>query len=313
MKKLLTSALALTLLLPTFVLGQDAKPEGKDSQAKTARKLLLWKVTGKGTKKASYLFGTMHVPDKRVLDLPAEVDQAIKDADALYCELALEPSLQMQAMKHMMLPAGKTLPDIIGQDQVDRAAKLLATRGMPVNALLRLKPMIFISNVTQVVDYLPELQRGVQPLDAQLYNRAKQAGKEVGGLEQVEDQIAVFDSLSEAAQKKMVMSTLDGLEKAAKEGVRSTEPLVKTYLKGDLEAMLKVGEDQAMDEEGKAFMKKLNDDRNVTMTAEIKKHLTKNPGKAYFFAIGSLHYAGKKGIVALLKAEGYTVERVSAK
>lgn len=312
MKKLLTSALALTLLLPGLSLAQDAKPKGKDTQAKTARKLILWKVTGKGTKKASYLFGTMHVPDKRVLDLPGPVKQAIADSDALYCELALEPSLQMKAMQHMMLPADKTLAGIIGQDQVDRATKLLAARGLPIQPFLRMKPWAFTSQLTQL-EFLTELQSGIQPLDAMLYNQAKQAGKEVG-LEKLEDQMSVFDSLSEKAQREMAKASLDALEKAAKSGEKSTEKLIQTYLKGDLEAMQKVGEEETGDdEESKAFMKKLLDDRNVTMTAEIKKHLTKSPDKTYFFAVGSLHYPGKKGIVALLKAEGFTVERVSAK
>lgn len=314
MKKL-TCALALTLLLPSLSLAQDApdsKPKGEEIAA-SERKLLLWKVTGKGTTKTTYLFGTMHVPDKRVLDLPAPVKEAMDGVDALYCELALEPSLQIQAMKHMMLPKGKTLAGIIGQDQVDRAAKLLAKRGLPVTSLLTMKPLIFLSNVSQVVEYWPELSRGVQPLDAMLYNQAKQAGKEVGGLEKVEDQIAVFDSLSEKSQKEMVVAGLDAIEKAEKAGTKSTNPLLEAYLAGDLDKMLKLSkEESGDDEEAVAFMKKLNDDRNVSMTAEIKKHLTTNSDKSYFFAVGSLHYAGPKGIVALLKAEGFTVERVSA-
>jgi len=314
MKKL-TCALALTLLLPGLSLAQDApkaKPKGQEVTS-GQRKLILWKVSGKGTKKTSYLFGTMHVPDKRVLDLPGPVKQAIKDADALYCELALEPSLQMKAMQHMMLPADKTLAGIIGQDQVDRATKMLAARGLPIQPFLRMKPWAFTSQLTQL-EFLTELQSGIQPLDSMLYNQAKQAGKEVGGLEKLEDQMAVFDSLSEKAQKEMAKASLDQLEKAAKSGEKSTERLIKTYLKGDLDEMQKIAkEEEGDDAEAKAFMKKLLDDRNVTMTAEIKKHLTKSPDKTYFFAVGSLHYPGKKGILALLKAEGYTVERVSAK
>lgn len=314
MKKLLTCALALTLLLPGLSLAQDGAPKtkGKDTAAtKSERKLVLWKVSGKGLEKPSFLFGTIHVPDKRVLDLPEAVKAAMKDADALYCELALEPSLQLKATQHMMLPAGKTLAGLVGQDQIDRAEKLLAARGLPIQSLLSLKPWAFMSQLTMIVEFLPELQSGLQPLDSMLYNTAKQAGKEVGGLEKLEDQISVFESLSEKAQKEMFISGLDSLEKAAKKGEKSTEPLLKTYLKGDLKAMLKLtAEEAGEDKESKAFMKKLLDDRNVTMTATIKKHLTENLKKSYFFAVGSAHYPGKIGIVALLKAEGFTVERV---
>ncbi|MBL4850562.1 MAG: TraB/GumN family protein [Planctomycetes bacterium] len=310
MKHVLTCALALTLtVLPSLAQAQDSKPATKK---KTARKLLLWKVSGKGLKTPSYLFGTIHLPDKRVLALPKAVDKAIDASDALFCELALEKDLQVKMTPHLMLGGGKTLVDVLGQDLVDRAAKLLAAKGLPIQPFLQLKPWVLMSQLTMLLEYFQESMTQQPALDSVLYNRAKAAGKEVGGLEKVEDQLAVFDSLSAKAQKKMVAEGLDGFEKAAKEGTRTTEPLVRAYLSGDLGEMMKQSKEEIGDDkEMIAFMKLLLDDRNVTMTAAIAKHLKGAPSKTFFFAVGSAHYPGKLGIVALLKAKGFTVERVA--
>lgn len=308
-------ALAITLatLALAPVAAQDSTPETKPAAKST--KLLLWKVTHTETKAESYLFGTIHVPDPRVLALPAPVQKAFDGAGALYCELALEPSLQLKATQHMMLPQGKSLGDIIGQKNVDRATALMAKKGMPMQPMfLRLKPWAFTSQLQQILDYLPELQRGLLPLDAKLYNEAKAAGKTVGGLEKIEDQLKVFDELSEAAQKEMATATLDEMEKAVKEGRKTTDEILKAYLKGDIESILeKNQEESAGNEELEAMGKRLLDDRNVNMAKEIARLLEKSPETSHFFAVGAAHYPGEKGIVALLKAKGYTVERVPAK
>ncbi|MGE0708217.1 MAG: TraB/GumN family protein [Planctomycetota bacterium] len=304
MKKLLAFALASLTLLPAGALAQDAPKQ------ETARKVLLWKVTGKDLKAPTYLFGTIHIPDKRVTRLPKCVEEARQACDALYCELAMEPSLQLAATKHMMLSDGKTLNDVLGKELVDRAAKLLAKRGLPIAPFLRMKPWAFISQL-QMLDYLFELQSGQLPLDAMLYADAKKAGKTVGGLEKLEDQMSVFEGLSAETQKKMVESGLDGMEKAAAEGKKATDKLLGLYLKGDLDAMLELTkEESGEDEESKAFMKKLLFDRNVNMVKEIIRLWGKAPDKSLFVAVGSLHYAGKQGILALLKAEGYTIEAI---
>lgn len=75
-----TLALSLAFLTAAPSLAQEGETE---------RKLVFWKVTHDETQATSYLFGTIHVPDKRVLDLPKPVKEGFDAADALYCELAL--------------------------------------------------------------------------------------------------------------------------------------------------------------------------------------------------------------------------------
>lgn len=283
------------------------------SEEKVAhKKPFLWKVELPGAKTPSYLFGTIHLPDKRVITLPKVVNKAVDRCDALYCELALEPSLQMKAMPHMMLPEGKTLKDVVGEKNFERASALLSAKGIPIMALQRLKPWAFQSQV-QMLDYMPQLQAGVKPLDAGLYTRAKQAGKTVGGLEKIEDQLSVFNSMSEAYQKKSFGEWLDGLDKAKKEGVNPLEQLIEGYLEGDskkLSDLIKEEMGKSEDEEAKKLMKRLIDDRNGTMTKRILELSKESPDKCFFFAVGTAHYPGKTGILKQLEAKGATITRL---
>jgi uncharacterized protein YbaP (TraB family) len=55
-------------------------------------------------------------------------------------------------------------------------------------------------------------------------------------------------------------------------------------------------------------MKKLVDDRNLTMTASLEQYLK---GKeSCFVVIGAAHLLGDNGIIKLLQSKGYRVELV---
>ena len=59
-----------------------------------------------------------------------------------------------------------------------------------------------VASQLQSLDYAMDLQMGKKALDAVVYDRAKNAGKEVGGLETVQEQVGVFNSLTEEEQAK---------------------------------------------------------------------------------------------------------------
>ena len=302
------------------------------AQKQKIEKPLLWKIEGE---KPSYLFGTIHVPDDRVTNLPDVVKNALDNADAFYAELKMDMGSQMSAAKKMHLPAGTTLKTMLPEELYARYKAYVSSKidAMPMRALLlgELRPMMknmveqqimneFNKFKPQVVaaqlamlDYLPDLQMGKKPLDAFLYSRAQNAGKEVGGLEKIEEQLAVFESQSDEAAIEALAKSLEQLEKAAKEGKKATDELMDIYLSGDTEAMEKKAKEEfdPNDADQAKMWKMLNTDRNIRMTDRIEEKLKANPGKSYFFAVGSLHYVGDEGIVALLKKKGFTVTRVT--
>lgn len=294
--------LASVLLLTAPVLAQDTQP---------VEKPFLWIV--EGGQKPTFVYGTIHVPDERVTNLPKVVTEAIDMSDALYCELPMDQATQMGAMGKMMLPRGKSLKDVIPKDLFERTEAVLRAKGIPglVPPLTQFKPWALASQI-QLLDFAADLQAGKQPLDSVIYERARKAKKEVGGLETMDEQLGAMEGIDGA---QMLRMTVEQEEKAAKEGKRSIDRLLDLYLAGDMEGMSKVAEEE---QEGadpafvEKFEKLLITDRNHRMAERIAAKLQEHPEKGYFFAVGTLHHVGEEGVIALLEKQGLKVRRLTA-
>ncbi len=270
---------------------------------------LLWKIEGA---KTSYLFGTIHVPDERVLKLKPSVRAALDGADAVFTELPMDMGTQMKIAMKSMLPEGKTLKDVLPKDLYAKIDKLFASKGLPMMMLGRFKIWAIAVQVT-LLDHLMELA-SKQPLDQYLYKQASGAGKQVGGLETTAEQLAVFDSLSQKEQVKMLRDALDERDKYKAKGVDFIKVLIDIYLRGDEKELLEkmTEEYDPTDPLDRKMMKLLFTDRNTRMTERIAAKLKASPAKSLFFAIGAGHLPGPEGIVSRLQKAGFKVTRVGS-
>jgi len=155
---------------------------------------------------------------------------------------------------------------------------------------------------------------GALPLDAVLYTKAQGAGKQVGGIETMEEQAGLFEQFSKDEQIAMLRSTLDDMEKARKEGRNPMDEMRKAYLSGDLASLDKLlnewmtGFDQKL---LARFMDALLTKRNHVMAERIGEKLKASPGKGLFFAIGAGHLIGEEGVLKLIEKQGLKVTRVT--
>jgi hypothetical protein len=129
-------------------------------------------------------------------------------------------------------------------------------------------------------------------MDMYLMGMAKNLGKQVQGLERVEDQFNLFESL---LQGKEPESLLAGMADKRKEG----ESLVKAYINTDMRAVTKMI--SMMPPEIEAL---LLTNRNLVMADGMGKLMEKG---SVFTAVGVAHLPGKDGLVQLLRNKGYTV------
>ncbi|HEY8549644.1 MAG TPA: TraB/GumN family protein [Vicinamibacterales bacterium] len=312
-------AVAASAALPT--LRAQAPQTAPEAPAPAARPgaPLLWRIEGRVP---SYLFGTIHVPDERVLALPPAVEQALDHAKALYTEIPMDPATQVGVMGKVLLPDDKTLPDVIGPELAGRLSTAVGyalpenapagTAGVLMSMLNRMKPWAVMSQLS-LLEFLPDMMAGRKPLDAMLWQRAQQAGKQVGALETVDEQLAVFDRFSMAEQTRMLELTIAEIEHAHRTGGRSTtQQLIDTYLTGDLSALSKVMQEAMADD--RELMSRFStiaiDERNQLMAERIRARRAAEPETVFFFAVGAAHYAGPTGIVARLEKAGETVTRI---
>lgn len=260
---------------------------------------VFWKVSGKNLKSSSYIYGTLHLMCKEDIIIPEKAKEAIRNADDVYFELDLDdPATSLRMMGSMKMKDGKTLQDIFTPDEYSRLERYFKDSfSTSISGMKQMKPFFLISLM------YPKLlsckkQSGV---DMELLNIAKEQKKPIKGLESVEKQASVFDSIPYRMQAAELMKSLDSIQS----GRRQFMEMIEDYRKQDLGKLMKMTE---MENFGSSeYMDLLLDDRNKNWVEQMKKLM---PGKKLFFAVGAGHLGGEQGLVRLLRKEGYQVTPV---
>jgi uncharacterized protein YbaP (TraB family) len=267
----------------------------------------LWKIEGENP---SYLYGSIHLADERLLTLPDIVIEAIDEVDVVYTETELDKSTQIELAELAMLPHGKTLYNLLPQDIIDRLDSYLITKGLSLSLFSQYKIWFLTTNIA-LLDELTNLMK-YPSLDQYIWNTAISKGKNTGGIETVQEQIKVFDNFSIEEQIEMLIDTLDELEEYAISGVKLTSAMKEAYIDGDLEVLqdLLFSDYEENDTLYVKFKTLLLTDRNYNMTQRISQLIENNTDTQYFFTIGAGHYWGEDGIITLLENDGFTITRV---
>lgn len=259
---------------------------------------LLWKVTGKDIQSPSYLYGTFHIQDARVFSFDSTVWRAFNSCEAMAGELLFDDIDIAAVRQSMMLPKGQTISGMLSKEDfaiLDSICK--AKLGTSVIFLNTMKPFFLLTTI-QEVDFSKDQE---QALDLFFQDQARKQGKTCYGLEKYIDQINALDAISLKEQVEMMVQFLhDTTIKATDE----SDKLIATYLAFELDSLVKMTQDTTLPSR---FSKILVDQRNVTMAKGFRK-IAKT--ERLFCAVGAAHLGGKKGIIALLRKKGYTVEAV---
>ena len=269
---------------------------------------LLWKVTSETN--TSYLFGTMHVSDPRVTTLAPAVEAAFAESDAIFTELKeSQVELSGRVTVEGRLPEGTHLSDLIPADMYAKINELVESNKMIMDEMNSSRPWM-VGMYLQLIDAMPYMQ-GIA-LDMQLTNRAREEGKEVGGIETIDEQLAALAFGNEEDQIKLLGIAIDSMIEKADNEISDIELMLNDYLEGDIDGLWEFANAELLDAsqlEKDAFDALLTV-RNDNMADRINKRIKANPESVTFYAFGALHFAGPQGVGALLKGMGYEVERV---
>lgn len=260
---------------------------------------LLWKVERSGAR-PSYVLGTIHSEDERVLALPPPVQAAFDGASTLVMEAIMDQDAMAVMSARMMFGDGRTLKQVLSGKLYASTLSATAEYGLPELALQQMKPWAVAMALS-----MPRPQTGVF-LDLLLMQRATEQGKSVAGLESVDEQLAIFDRLPMKDQVTMLRDTLEYLPELD----AMFAQLHELYLARDLAGITRLNEEMQMKgdrELGQRVMGQLLDARNRRMVARMEEHLKR--GNA-FIAVGALHLPGRQGVLHLLTKKGYRVSAV---
>lgn len=260
----------------------------------------LWKVSDPDT--TIYLFGTVHILPKGMTWLEGPVAKALDGSNLLVTEIPEPDPAAMQGivMKLAMLPKGQSLRTILNAKDYAALDKALKDNGVPSGAFDRLEPW-FVAVTLSTLPLIKEGYGADSGAEAIIQARSKEAKRPQEGLETVEFQLGIFDSLPQPTQVKYLREVLKGLPKINGQ----INAMVKYWSAGNAE---KLGQMINADQTDPALMKALLTNRNRNWTSWIKQRMAK-PGTV-FIAVGAGHLAGKDSVQSMLRKRGMKITRV---
>jgi uncharacterized protein YbaP (TraB family) len=260
---------------------------------------LLWRIE-RGGSPASYLFGTMHSDDPRVVDLAPPVQQAYEQASAVILEVTLDSDSLLSLSRALLMSDGQTLESLVGAEIFERAAVAMAAHGVPEGLLASMKPW-----AVAVTLMMPPTRSGLV-LDHVLYRKAVADDKPVEGLETVAEQTALFDALPLRDQVVLLEDTLNHLPEIEQMLI----DLRQAWLQRDLAKLVQINETSLRGTDpdiAATFNQRIIIDRNHRMAQRLEPRLQEGNR---FIAVGALHLPGKEGLLQLLSERGYRVTRI---
>jgi uncharacterized protein YbaP (TraB family) len=254
---------------------------------------LLWKITGKGLSNPSYLFGTMHVKDKRVFNFSDSVMLALQSCKRF--SLEVHPDTVMVKMFALLQNKDtlRSIDKLLSKEDYNKLAKKFQKK--KGYAMTRSDPLMLES----LMEDEDKPEDKISFVDAYLYGIARTLNKGIYGLEDASSQINEYFGSQNAVKERLLDLIDDDTEAAKDEG---KEDMVQIYSTGDLDAIYDYAVKTNMLDSSIIA-------RNKVMAGSMIKYMSDEP---LFTAIGAAHLPGPDGVIALLRKAGYTVTRVQA-
>lgn len=279
---------------------------------------LLYRISGKGLPKPSYIVGTYHLAQVSFVDSIPGIRQAMNDCQQVYGELVMSDLLGADSIavmrQPMVLPEGMTLQKLLTDDEMNRLnAYMKELMGMDMTNPLVAQQMgkmtpSALSTMLSVYNYIKKganmnIQNG---FDDYFQKQARSAGKGVGGLETLAFQIKVlYGGKNLERQKELLMCQVDNSAFMDE----MTDNVIKAFYAQDLDAIMQAMDtklhnscDSSPEEEAELIY-----NRNADWVTKMPAIMAEKPT---LFAVGAAHLPGDKGVLSLLRQAGYAVEGV---
>ena len=268
-------------------------------QSKESYNALLWKITGNGLTKPSYVFGTIHIADKRVFHFTDSLYNSLEQSEGFATELDMG-SVMSAYLKQALEKdeenddtdkkegSEKYLVDVLDIKLINKYKSALEEKfGKPIDK-------IKLRDIDKIKEgWMGDVIRKGEMntfMDAYLFDIARRQGKWVGGIEDPEDQFGLNEKFS-------IEEKLESLDTDSK----TIEWMISTYLKQDLDAIDHSYEISPRSKDAILIKRNIKMARRMDSLAHIRSML---------FAIGAAHIPGREGVINLLRKRGFIVTPV---
>jgi uncharacterized protein YbaP (TraB family) len=272
----------------------------KTDQVNSDNNTLLWKISGNGLTKPSYLFGTIHMLCADDATLSDHMKSIIHKVDEVYFEVDLDNLVEMiEVMTKMKMQGDTTLSDLLSKEDYDKVKNYFESKSsvLPFSMLETYKPILALSTLEES----SMTCETTAMMEQVIMKEAKQSNKKIKGMETMAYQAGVLDSIPYKLQAEQLVSYIDDINKNKTED-KELQEMMKAYKNQDLEKLeeLMMKTDMGIGN----FTDVLLYNRNRNWVEKLKDIM---PKKSVLVAVGAGHLPGEKGVINLLRKAGYTV------
>jgi len=292
--------------------------------AVTANAQLIFRISGNGLEKPSYMLGSLHVLSGDLLDSIPAFLEAENQCQQLFVESDVtnpqyKKDVQAAGQQLITLPDGMTISDVLGEERMNVLQERmkeschinLADSAAKDN--LRFQPVFF----TVILDAMIQMEafqkypamRNGNMMDVACIIRAKDRGWKVGNLDQrhtseelEKDKEALSQSIDEQADSLMAMlNNFDERRQKKLKELEGIQTMGDYWTAGDYEGFEQFI--KSVNEANPAIYAERNKKWMPTIVEAIKEMPT-------LFVFGAGHLTGPDGIVRMLRDAGYKVDFV---
>ena len=309
--------LSVLLLLVGFIVSCKSTKQISETPAVVSQKenydyedALLWEITGNNLPHESYLFGTIHMISADRFFWPDGALAAFDKSQDVVFEIDLDDMFDMGAQMGLITKAfmsdNQKLSDFYSEEDWGLVKSHFDNMGIPMFFLEKLKPMfltVFASGDVEMGQGFGE-DSSMKSYEMEIYELAQDSKKDVDGLESMEYQMSVFDSIPYQVQADMLIETI----KSSDSENDAFKEMVDMYVAQDINRMVSAMSEEEAGIEGYEDVLLYQRNRNWIPIMSEKMKTAKT-----FFAVGAGHLGGKDGVIDLLQREGYTLKPLSHK
>jgi uncharacterized protein YbaP (TraB family) len=257
---------------------------------------LFWRIS-LGDSEAGYLLGTIHSEDPRVLDFTEDFIAQLTSCPVFAMEMVPDLPTLTRLTEFMHYKDAVTLRNTLGVERFDRVMEALSSYQVPIDWKVKMKVWAVMMTLS-----VPSPETGFF-MDLSLSLRAAGAGMKVTGLETLEQQLSFLEDMPLEHQMVLLDQALDEYQRVEEIHLE----MINIYLDEGLTGLSQMSDDQfdQLDPEIRNYFTGLGiDARNQRMLENLLPLLE---ASKVFVAVGALHLPGEQGLLALLRAQGYTL------
>ncbi|WP_179353450.1 TraB/GumN family protein [Winogradskyella vidalii] len=258
---------------------------------------LLWKITGNGLEKPSFLYGTMHVSKKVAFRLDDVFYKALEDSDciALESDPTTWPGYNYDTMLSQMAAYSNN-----NNDFYTNLFKLTHPEEMAIRGSVRMDNSAVNAYLYRKNSASDNFEEETY-LDMFIFQAGKKNDKNIYALEDLEESRYLTTKAAYNANKKELDPWVQKMY--AKENPYLIQENLYRDRNLDLLDSIGAGVNTNFFRENMLYI------RNENMVVSLEKLM---PSKSVFAGVGAAHLPGEQGMINMLRQRGFTVEALTS-